>query len=545
MQRRCWSLLLVAWQIDAVLSNANLIILQAVRDVREGETVSLGCLSSRQQDDHVLTWGYVPVGTTNIKWILSMSPGSTDIVQHPGFEPRFSATNDSDLTLTIERVKMEDSRRFYCQSKDTVVKTNEWCGCAVILNVKPAITPRPPSVELLQPSSEEVSLQADCKLVCVVSEFYPDTVSVSWYVGSTQLSSGVSNSGILMESEDSYTMISELTVPTHHWLHGLHYTCLVSDKTLSSPIRKVISKDDLIPPSVYVLPPTSEEIGVKKTATSVCLAVGFYPKDIVFSWLVNNHNTTFRSKTLPPALNTNGSYSSRSELTVAVHEWESGSLFTCQIQHVLLSTPVRHSLRKINDGYIQEPVIQLISPQSDIVSAGQNVTLTCLVSDFYPAAVSVTWRDENGPVDTGVTQFAVALGSTGTYRTVSQLTVPTAEWESNHPYWCEVNHVSLGQTLQRVVTKDLGISSGTPGIMTPLRIVTVVGGLLLIITAVTITYKITTSSSSTETENYKEWQIKTEHLLRECDFSYEEKICIGTVEHDLQHDLAWKLIRSK
>ncbi|GCB72098.1 hypothetical protein scyTo_0006168 [Scyliorhinus torazame] len=258
-----------------------------------------------------MRWGYVPTNSSNIKWLVSLSPGSTDFSRIPGIEPRFSGTSESKLTLKIDSLNQTDSTDYYCQS--VVDNGDDWCGCGLTLKVKPAITPRPPSVYLLHPSTEKMSQQTDSKLVCVVNDFYPETVTVSWYMGSTQLSSGISNSGILMESEGSYTIISELAVSTFQWVSGLRYTCVVSHKSLSSPIRKVVNIDDPIPPSIYVLPPTFEEIDVKKTSTIVCLAVGFYPESIFFRWLVNSQvKAASRSQTLPSVLNTNGSYTSRS-----------------------------------------------------------------------------------------------------------------------------------------------------------------------------------------------------------------------------------------
>ncbi|XP_078087760.1 immunoglobulin kappa light chain-like [Mustelus asterias] len=389
MQGMFWSFFLIVLQTDPLFSHTTLHISSTTVSSQEGASVTLQCRTS--QDNLLTKWGYVPPGSTEIKWLVSWRPGSNNFTRMPGIEPRFSGSGEN--TLKIDNVKQEDSARYYCQNEK---EADDWCGCGTTLKVKPTILPRPPSVNVHYAPPERISQQTGSTIVCMSRGFYPKEISVSWYKGGMQVLSEISHSGRLMDSDGRYTMISKLAISTSQWLNGSRYTCIVSHEALSLPVIRTIGKDD---------------------------------------------------------------------------------------------------------GYIQEPVIQLISPSVDAASARLTVVMSCLVSDFYPAAISVTWRDENGPVDIGVMQFAVALGSNSTYQTVSQLTVPTAEWESNCTYWCEVKHVSLGQPMRRAVSKDLEAvkSSQSPGMMTLLWIVSVVGCLLLIIVATILIYKKTTSSFPTET----------------------------------------------
>ncbi|XP_038651300.1 immunoglobulin kappa light chain-like isoform X1 [Scyliorhinus canicula] len=385
------TLLLIFLQMDPALTHTELHTPSTTVLGQEGESLTLECRSSR--DSLLVKWGYVPPGSTAIRWLLSWSQGSKHFTRMPGIEPRFSGSNESKHILNIDNLKQKDSATYYCQNEDTA---DDWCGCGITLKVKPTILPRPPSVDVHYAPPESISQQTgNSTLVCVSRGFYPKEISVSWYKGGIQVFSEITHWGRLMDSNDCYTMISKLAISTSQWFSGSHYTCVVSHEALSSPIIRKINKDD---------------------------------------------------------------------------------------------------------GYIQEPVIQLVSPPLDAASAGLTVVMSCLVSDFYPADISVTWRDENGPVDTGVMQFAVALGSNSTYRTVSQLTVPTAERESNCTYWCEVKHVSLGQPIRRAVSKELASvkPSHSPGMVALLWIVAIVGCLLLITVAV-IVYKKTTSSFRTET----------------------------------------------
>uniref|UniRef100_A0A8B9VAG4 Ig-like domain-containing protein n=1 Tax=Anas zonorhyncha TaxID=75864 RepID=A0A8B9VAG4_9AVES len=71
---------------------------------------------------------------------------------------------------------------------------------------------------------------------------------------------------------------------------------------------------------------------------------------------------------------------------------------------------------------------------------GSNVTIGCLVTDFFPEPVTVTWV--SGVTGDQLTFPAVQNG--GSYYTVSsQLTVPASSYDGQN-FQCKVTHSYLG-----------------------------------------------------------------------------------------------------
>ncbi|GCB82914.1 hypothetical protein scyTo_0024026 [Scyliorhinus torazame] len=99
-------------------------------------------------------------------------------------------------------------------------------------------------------------------------------------------------------------------------------------------------------PALYVLSPTFEEIDMTAKATLVCLAAGFYPKDISFRWFVDGSPVVDDVTSYPPVLNINGTYSAQSDLTSTAQKWNHGSVYSCEIQHVSVPDGIVQTINK-------------------------------------------------------------------------------------------------------------------------------------------------------------------------------------------------------
>uniref|UniRef100_A0A3P8VHY0 Ig-like domain-containing protein n=1 Tax=Cynoglossus semilaevis TaxID=244447 RepID=A0A3P8VHY0_CYNSE len=91
-----------------------------------------------------------------------------------------------------------------------------------------------PKVEILGPSPKECRNEKDHEkkktLLCVVSEFYPDHISVFWQVNENNVTSGVATDEIAQRDGKFYTMSSRLRVSC---VESFFKTCV---KPLSSTI---------------------------------------------------------------------------------------------------------------------------------------------------------------------------------------------------------------------------------------------------------------------------------------------------------------------
>uniref|UniRef100_A0A674AUB7 Ig-like domain-containing protein n=1 Tax=Salmo trutta TaxID=8032 RepID=A0A674AUB7_SALTR len=88
-------------------------------------------------------------------------------------------------------------------------------------------------------------------------------------------------------------------------------------------------------PNLTILPPSSEELSRKTTATLTCLANKGFPSDWAMSWKVDGNNKKQDGK--------NGLYSWSSTLTLTAQEWIKAVSVTCEA-HQSSQHPVTQTL---------------------------------------------------------------------------------------------------------------------------------------------------------------------------------------------------------
>ncbi|XP_073669271.1 immunoglobulin kappa light chain-like [Paramisgurnus dabryanus] len=84
-------------------------------------------------------------------------------------------------------------------------------------------------------------------------------------------------------------------------------------------------------PKVIVLPPSSEEISIKKTATLMCVASNGFPSDWSLSWKVNGKMSGSQENRAGVLQKDGGLYSWSSSLTLTEQEWINRDSVICEI----------------------------------------------------------------------------------------------------------------------------------------------------------------------------------------------------------------------
>uniref|UniRef100_UPI003AAB6503 immunoglobulin gamma-1 heavy chain-like n=1 Tax=Centroberyx gerrardi TaxID=166262 RepID=UPI003AAB6503 len=77
---------------------------------------------------------------------------------------------------------------------------------------------------------------------------------------------------------------------------------------------------------------------------------------------------------------------------------------------------------------------------------GDNITLGCLASGFYPESLTFAWTDDSGNALKPV-QYPSVLKS-NTYTGVSLVHVKRADWDLRSSFHCSVNHVGVSKNVQ-------------------------------------------------------------------------------------------------
>lgn len=160
------------------------------------------------------------------------------------------------------------------------------------------------------------------------------------------------------------------------WESGEQFTCTVTHTDLPSPLKKTISRPKgrdwllrspglshgrwkslptgprpefttVFPPtevakhmpSVYVLPPSREQLSLRESASVTCLVKGFSPPDVFVQWLQKGQPMSpdsYVTSAPTPEPQAPGLYFVHSTLTVSEEDWSAGETYTCVVGHEAL-----------------------------------------------------------------------------------------------------------------------------------------------------------------------------------------------------------------
>nr|XP_060638887.1 uncharacterized protein LOC132779199 [Anolis sagrei ordinatus] len=201
-------------------------------------------------------------------------------------------------------------------------------------------------------------------LICDVNGFYPEEISISWKKNGTSLNETLYNNGMTMAAGNIYTTYSILNIGRDEpGGKGGRYSCVVhhssSDKPITASenvpmVQSFIRNMCLIfyssfsfhhsggiphTPSVYILPPPSDQLTLRESATLTCLMKHFNPPDFFVKWLHNDEPVSsqhyFTSEAKQELKQSEG-YFAYSMLNINEQDWNSGDTYTCVVGHETL-----------------------------------------------------------------------------------------------------------------------------------------------------------------------------------------------------------------
>uniref|UniRef100_A0A5F8AMA2 Ig-like domain-containing protein n=1 Tax=Macaca mulatta TaxID=9544 RepID=A0A5F8AMA2_MACMU len=94
------------------------------------------------------------------------------------------------------------------------------------------------------------------------------------------------------------------------------------------------------------------------------------------------------------------------------------------------------------------PSVTLFLLSSEELQANKT-TLVCLMSDFYPGILMVTWKADGTPITQGVEMTTPSKQSNNKYVASSYLSLTPEQWRSRNSYSCQVMHE--GSTVETTV----------------------------------------------------------------------------------------------
>uniref|UniRef100_A0A3B3VYZ0 Ig-like domain-containing protein n=1 Tax=Poecilia latipinna TaxID=48699 RepID=A0A3B3VYZ0_9TELE len=290
-------------------------------------------------------------------------------------------------------------------------------------------TSKRPSVFMLPPL--EQTREKTVVLTCYVKDFSPREIYVDWLVDDEKAGTKYQFSTTEpVENNGFFSVYShQLHVDHAEWKRGMVFTCEVSDSSLKKNdlFSLLVTPKSSHMVAVYIQRPKLEELQKGGRVTVTCLFVGTSLCDFSIIWKVGDHQASPSNINMEkPVSHNNGTETLHSSLYVSAEDWHSNKQVSCEGKH-LCSTKI----------------LRIVEPTFDELYTSDSVTLTCLVSAFFPSDIIVQWT-ENGqqlPASRYIDSPSWKEPGTRYFSMRSRLNVTKAE-NNNSTYSCVVRHES-------------------------------------------------------------------------------------------------------
>uniref|UniRef100_A0A3Q2DHI6 Ig-like domain-containing protein n=1 Tax=Cyprinodon variegatus TaxID=28743 RepID=A0A3Q2DHI6_CYPVA len=211
------------------LTSITLTQIPPVETVSTGQQVVLKCNIQRYDENYVNWYKQVPGGVP--QYVLSFLHSYSALYFGTGFSSdRFNSksTSSIDYEFIIKQAEAGDSALYFCQT---------WDDSAAELIVTDSSLP-PPVLTVFPPSSAELQSNK-ATLLCLSSQSGP-FADVSWLVGGSPVTSGISTSTAVQRPDQTFHISSSLSIQTSDWNMNKVYTCKVSlgSQTAEKTINK-------------------------------------------------------------------------------------------------------------------------------------------------------------------------------------------------------------------------------------------------------------------------------------------------------------------
>ncbi|XP_078017389.1 immunoglobulin lambda-1 light chain-like isoform X2 [Epinephelus lanceolatus] len=193
--------------------------------LRKGETATMDCNLGTVTGYEAVWYKQIPGGVP--QYVLRFHHTYSSPRYGSGFSsPKFTSNHQSttDYRLIINNVEEGDSAVYYCATWDGSANEAVF-GQGTKLIVTSSSLP-PPVLTVFPPSSAELQSNK-ASLVCLSSQSVP-FADVSWLLGGSPVSSGISTSTAVQQADQTFQISSYLAVQTSDWNMDKVYTCKVS-----------------------------------------------------------------------------------------------------------------------------------------------------------------------------------------------------------------------------------------------------------------------------------------------------------------------------
>ncbi|XP_072568069.1 uncharacterized protein [Paramormyrops kingsleyae] len=376
--------------------------------------ISLGCVAG----------GFSPEDFSSFSWKGSSGNQLSDIYQ-------YSKVKNNGVSMVVSEIRV-NAADWGGQTYYECAARHQSTGKNLSERIDKPVPPKPPTVSLVTLPIWESRVDA---LLCVIQDFYPKSVSVTWKAG------GRTVSGQTWQSEKGqtkrYSASSLLKLNSSVWESNTVYTCEVQhgDDKITKTISKVLSSRSSL--DVTLKPPRVKEMFTENRAVLECIITGEDEavKEAEVTWMLDNEPITDTSK----IKNTDHSLRRNSILTLAVKDWEGVKTVKCSVQKKGGPTTTK-ILRFGQKGSITPPAVSIQTPSPKDLDRKSEFFLLCLVTGFNPEEIYIMWQVNETQYEEGVTGELQKTGDK--YSVTSLFRVSKVDWDNGNRYSCSAIHAS-------------------------------------------------------------------------------------------------------
>uniref|UniRef100_A0A3B3QNP2 Ig-like domain-containing protein n=1 Tax=Paramormyrops kingsleyae TaxID=1676925 RepID=A0A3B3QNP2_9TELE len=408
--------------------------------VKPGESLTISCkVSGYSVTDSNYCTSFIrqQAPGKGLEWIARIDPADDTTYYSQSVKGRFTISCDNSknqVYLQMNSLKAEDTAVYYCVPGPPYKFDYQGKGTQVtVTNAQPHTPPTVHPLPLLVtlPSGES---RVDA-LMCVIQDFHPKSVTVTWKAGDRTVS------GQTWESEKGqtglYSASSLLKPDSSVWESDTVYTCEVQHST--NKTTKTISKGESSL-DVTLKPPRVKEMFIDNRAVLECIMTGEDEaiKEAEVTWMLDSVQVTDKI-TQTGTEKADQLFRKSSILTLAVMDWQGDKTVKCSVQQKGGPT-ITKTLSFGQKGSMSPPTVSIQTPSTDDLNGKSEFFLLCLVTGFYPQEIYIMWQVDGGQYEEGITGEPFWTGDK--YSVTSLFNVSKVDWDSGKMYSCSTRHAS-------------------------------------------------------------------------------------------------------
>ncbi|XP_074552200.1 uncharacterized protein LOC141809203 [Halichoeres trimaculatus] len=374
-----------------------------------GDEVTLGCLAT----------GFSPPSVT-YTWTKD-GADLTDFIKYPPILKNDNYTGISQIK--VNRQDWENNHVYKCVA-DNGVRSGQGTF------VKPKSRVVPPNITL-QPVWEGELKTSAVRLLCTLSGFFPDKLTVTWLKDNKPLETAAIERKLQnVKGEQTFTQSSEIEPNSTNWTAGSNFTCkAIHDST---PLTKTISVCQIspsTPPVIEVVIPSFKEVMMAESEVKATCSVrtGF---DAKVTWLLNDSLQSTRA--VNQVTNTTHIIST---LTVTPQNWKEAKHVKCKAEHPCFSPTEKTQL--VSGSAVTSRTVEIRRSLPDLLR-GNSAVLTCDVTQPTSSDFFVTFQTQSSEISDR--QYVVLPEAPGPHSIRRHFSVPPTYWKKGTSFTCKVSN---------------------------------------------------------------------------------------------------------